>query len=104
MRGKQKWMWPRVQLDVWGNLKCVCSRHAWPDATQISNPIKVQIGPLGRASAGSHQRWAIAKGTEGPARGRGLATNSWVMMMHKGEANSDGSANMKNALQMILWN
>lgn len=27
-----------------GNLKCVCSRHAWPDATHISNPIRVEIG------------------------------------------------------------
>lgn len=91
LRGKHEWMWPRVQPDVWGNLKCECSRHAWPDATQISNPITVQLGPLGWASAGSNQHWAIAEGTEGLAQGLvlalgpglGLAMNSWVMMMHK---------------------
>lgn len=84
-----------------GEFKCVCSRRAWPDATQISNPIRAQIGPLGRASAGSHQHWAIAAGIEGLARGLVLALGpglglsyeySWVMMMHKGEANSDGGA------------
>lgn len=47
-----------------GNLKCVCRRHARPDATQISNPITAQTS----AAEGEPCRLPH---TLGPSRGCG---------------------------------